>query len=149
MRVLRNEPRTLLLIICAVTLAWVLPATALGQGRGRGQEKKLDRFINGHDASDGRWDGRGPDFGRRTVINNLIIPQRRVRNREFERNERIRERRLERRTRSFDNDDFLRGRRLRDGRLEMRRRHFDNDDFFRGERLRQRHRHLYRRGFWR
>ena len=28
--------------------------------RGRGLDKKDEKFINGHDARDGRWDGRGP-----------------------------------------------------------------------------------------
>ena len=28
--------------------------------RGRGIDKKDEKFINGHDARDGRWDGRGP-----------------------------------------------------------------------------------------
>lgn len=31
-----------------------------GNGRGRGQAKKFEKFVNGHDARDGRWDGRGP-----------------------------------------------------------------------------------------
>lgn len=33
-----------------------------GRGRGRGHfiDKKRGRFINGHDARDGRFDGRGP-----------------------------------------------------------------------------------------
>lgn len=35
-------------------------AVAQGNGRGRGQAKKFDKFVNGHDARDGRWDGRGP-----------------------------------------------------------------------------------------
>jgi len=30
--------------------------------RGRGNDKKAGKFINGHDARDGRWDGRGPRF---------------------------------------------------------------------------------------
>lgn len=30
------------------------------QGRGRFNDRKADKFINGHDARDGRWDGRGP-----------------------------------------------------------------------------------------
>ena len=34
-----------------------------GRGRGRGQDKKSEKFINGHDARDGRWDGRGPRVG--------------------------------------------------------------------------------------
>src|SRR5262247_453263 len=33
-----------------------------GRGRGRFNDKKAEKFINGHDARDGRWDGRGPRF---------------------------------------------------------------------------------------
>ncbi|HEY2963415.1 MAG TPA: hypothetical protein VGJ37_13410 [Pyrinomonadaceae bacterium] len=38
---------------------------ALGQGRGRraglgGFDRKCAKFVNCHDARDGRWDGRGP-----------------------------------------------------------------------------------------
>jgi hypothetical protein len=32
------------------------------RGRGRFSDKKAEKFINGHDARDGRWDGRGPRF---------------------------------------------------------------------------------------
>jgi hypothetical protein len=57
--------------ILTLIVAIVLPAAALanqpqGRGRGRGkdkiskQEKKNAKFKNGHDARDGRWDGRGP-----------------------------------------------------------------------------------------
>jgi hypothetical protein len=28
--------------------------------RGRPRDKQAEKFINGHDARDGRWDGRGP-----------------------------------------------------------------------------------------
>jgi hypothetical protein len=70
MKVLRNKRRTLFLMIFAIGLAFVLPATTLGQGRGRGrgEEKKFYRFVNGHDARDGRWDGRGRRIGRSYVI---------------------------------------------------------------------------------
>jgi hypothetical protein len=121
----RKLNRKILVVVVGLFLLGVVPATsfAQGRGRGRGQEKKLERFVNGHDARDGRWDGRGPRIGRRTVISNVIIRQRladRFRNRDFERNERFRNR-------------------------ELRRRSFDNDNFLRSQRLR--HRHLYRRGF--
>jgi len=33
-----------------------------GRGRGRFNDKKAEKFINGHDARDGRFDGRGPRF---------------------------------------------------------------------------------------
>ncbi|MGH9769295.1 MAG: hypothetical protein ACREAB_17865 [Blastocatellia bacterium] len=32
------------------------------RGRGRFNDKKAEKFINGHDARDGRFDGRGPRF---------------------------------------------------------------------------------------
>jgi len=67
MKVLRDKHRILFLMIFSLGLAFVLPATGLGQGRGRGRgdEKRFYKFVNGHDARDGRWDGRGPGFGRR------------------------------------------------------------------------------------
>jgi hypothetical protein len=37
---------------------------AMGQGRGRRVshwDKKCSKFVNCHDARDGRWDGRGPN----------------------------------------------------------------------------------------
>ena len=70
MKVLRNKHRTLFLMIFSVGLAFVLPAAALGQGRGRGrgEEKRFYKFVNGHDARDGRWDGRGRRIGRPYVI---------------------------------------------------------------------------------
>jgi len=54
--------RKIALLLVSLFLLAVLPAmaSAQGRGRGRGQDKKLDKFINGHDARDGRWDGRGP-----------------------------------------------------------------------------------------
>ena len=104
-------------------LAIVIPATALGQGRGRGQwkrqdgntdwptrtrslskhDKKCAKFRNCHDASDGRWDGRGPRGSRVSDIlttrvrrnrhfdnNDVVLPNRR--NREMRNNLRYRER---------------------------------------------------------
>jgi hypothetical protein len=46
----------------ALALAIGLPSLAQGQGRGRGRGRgdKCDKFINCHDARDGRVDGRGP-----------------------------------------------------------------------------------------
>ena len=46
--------------ILFVSLLVPTQAVAQGNGRGRGQAKKFDKFVNGHDARDGRWDGRGP-----------------------------------------------------------------------------------------
>ena len=50
--------------IAFVTLTLCLLSTsafAQGRGRGRGLERKSSVFVNGHDARDGRWDGRGPN----------------------------------------------------------------------------------------
>jgi hypothetical protein len=47
-------------IILAATLALQPDGFAKGHGQGRGHNKKSEKFINGHDASEGRWDGRGP-----------------------------------------------------------------------------------------
>jgi len=46
----------------AMAMALLLPNYAIAQGRGhgRGLNKKSAKFINGHDARAGRWDGRGP-----------------------------------------------------------------------------------------
>jgi hypothetical protein len=74
MKVLHNNRRILFLMIFSMGLAFVLPAVALGQGRdrGRGEEKKFYKFANGHDARDGRWEGRG-----RRVAQSYVIYQRR------------------------------------------------------------------------
>jgi hypothetical protein len=51
----------------AVLIAGLLLTSSLladpphGRGRGRDRRDRKERkFINGHDARDGRWDGRGP-----------------------------------------------------------------------------------------
>jgi len=121
--------RKIWLVLMSLFLLAALPSVISAQGRGRGQQKKLDRFVNGHDARDGRWDGRGPVFGRRTGYNNLSWQQRRgdrFRDREFDRNLRFRERRY-----------------------ELRRRGFDNENFWRSQRQRHSRNYRYRRGFYR
>ena len=102
---LMKRNRKMLLVLASLLLLTALPATSLaqGRGRGRGQDKKLDKFVNGHDARDGRWDGRGPRIGRRSVISNMIIRQRRA--------DRLRNRELRRR--NLNNDQFLRTQRTR------------------------------------
>ena len=56
--------RRFALFIASLGLAasLLLPPSVVAQGRGhgRGLTKKSQRFINGHDARAGRWDGRGP-----------------------------------------------------------------------------------------
>jgi hypothetical protein len=107
--------RKILLVVASLFLLAALPAMSFGQGRGRGrgQDKKLDRFVNGHDARDGRWDGRGPGYSRRSLIGNEMRRRRanRLRNRNFEMNDRFNNRRLRRR--GFDNNQYLRSQRSR------------------------------------
>lgn len=52
-----------LLGILVVGLLMVFGTEGHGQGRGRRAsnfDKKCEKFVNCHDARDGRWDGRGP-----------------------------------------------------------------------------------------
>ena len=87
MLTLRSQRSLVFAAILSLFVAIALPSvTFAGQGRGNGQErrsekrndnrynrdaysrngnngrnqKKAVRFINGHDARDGRWDGHGP-----------------------------------------------------------------------------------------
>ena len=111
---LMKRNRNMWLVVVSLILLGALPSISLAQGRGRGQDKKLDKFVNGHDARDGRWDGRGPQFGRRSVISNRIIRQQRwdrFRTRDFERNRAFRNREFRRR--NFERDSFLRSQRMR------------------------------------
>jgi len=61
--------------ITLLTLVSVNDVSAQGRGRGRGRDygysgwgKKCDKFVNCHDARDGRWDDRGPR--RRALMRN-------------------------------------------------------------------------------
>jgi len=55
--------RTILRIAFGIVMLCLLSTSAFAQGRGRGRglQRKSDVFVNGHDARDGRWDGRGPN----------------------------------------------------------------------------------------
>ena len=64
--------KTLRFALVITTLAMAVNMALSGetfakQRRGRFDDKKDGKFINGHDARDGRWDGRGPSrrFGDR------------------------------------------------------------------------------------
>ena len=65
----------LILVLAALSLLTVVtPSNAAAQGRGRGRNnsvwgKKCDKFVNCHDARDGRWDNRGP---RRQTYRNRV-----------------------------------------------------------------------------
>lgn len=57
------------------------------RGRGRNQDWKCGKFINCHDARDGRVDGRGPNSNRGVFQNGIFLPRgSRVRNRMIIRN---------------------------------------------------------------
>lgn len=118
--------RKILMLVAGLMLLTAVPATNFAQGRNRGQEKKLDRFRNGHDARDGRWDGRGPRTGRGDRISNVVRHRRnnRFHNGDFDRLQRIRNRRIERR-RNFDNEAHL----LRIQRLRNRNRRFERRNY--------------------
>jgi hypothetical protein len=82
--------RTLRFSLLATTLAIIvnlaLSAVTFAHDkrwRGRVHDKKVGKFINGHDARDGRWDGRGPRFrfrGRRDRDERFIFRNRRDHN---------------------------------------------------------------------
>jgi len=123
MRLMKRN-RKIVLVLVSLFLLSALPtiASAQGRGRGRGQDKKIDKFINGHDARDGRWDGRGPRgtrVGHRNRWGNSIyVP--RHRRWEVDRN------------RNGDRNDFLMGRRHnRMDRFDRRhaRRQWRREDF--------------------
>ena len=107
--------KVLRVAVIALLVVMAMPAVSLAQGRGRGRgrrdfdrsDRKCEKFVNCHDARDGRWDGRGP--------------RRRFEDRRF--------RRL--RDRDFDDDDFRRFQRRR-----FRNRDFDDDNFRRLQRRR-------------
>jgi hypothetical protein len=85
-------------------------AEVLGQGRGRKvsqMDKKCAKFVNCHDARDGRWDGRGPN---RRITFADRVSRRNRRNRDRDRDGDRTTRR--RRTRDRDVDRDWRGRRF-------------------------------------
>ena len=78
--------------IVLLGLLMILSASVetMGQGRGRRVsrlDKKCSKFVNCHDARDGRWDGRGPN--RRISLRDRIFRRNR-RNRDFDRRIRVR-----------------------------------------------------------
>jgi hypothetical protein len=92
----RNVGTALLLLVMLLTVSY----EAMGQGRGRRMsqsDKKCAKFVNCHDARDGRWDGRGP---RRQVSLSDRIWRRNRRNRDRDRDFDRTTRR--RRSRDFD-----------------------------------------------
>jgi len=77
--------KKLLGIVVIGLLLTFASSDALGQGRGRRMsrsDRKCGKFVNCHDARDGRWDGRGPN--RRDGVNNIFRRNRRNRDRDFD-----------------------------------------------------------------
>ena len=77
---------------------------AMAQGRGRrasNLDRKCGKFVNCHDARDGRWDGRGPNRDRDSRFRNIFGRNRRDRDRDdrWERRRRHRDRDWDRRWR--------------------------------------------------
>ena len=62
MKSILTKGSALWIAIIMIGAALLLPANGLAQGRGhgRGLSMKSGKFVNGHDARDGRFDGRGP-----------------------------------------------------------------------------------------
>ena len=95
--------------ILVLGLLMILSASSDAKAQGRGRrvsqmDRKCEKFVNCHDARDGRWDGRGPN--RRTGSTSLIYRRNR-RNRDTD----IIGRRGRHRDRDYDRDQ--RGRRNR------------------------------------
>jgi hypothetical protein len=94
------------IVVVALLLMLGVSSVAMGQGRGRRasrMDRKCAKFVNCHDARDGRWDGRGPD--RRDSVSNVF--RRHRRNRDYD----VRSRRERRRDRDFARDRSWRWRR--------------------------------------
>jgi hypothetical protein len=72
MKRLKWNHKTLLFTVISLVLLACLPVITSAQGRGRGQNKKVGKFVNGHDARDGRWDRRGPRGSR---VGNVYSPR--------------------------------------------------------------------------
>ena len=92
----RNIGIALLVLLMILSVGY----DAMGQGRGRRvsrSDKKCAKFVNCHDARDGRWDGRGPR--RRTGFSDRFFRRsrrNRDRDRDFDR--------ISRRRRNRDGD---------------------------------------------
>jgi hypothetical protein len=93
-----NKSKAKVGILTAMAFALLMmvaaPATSFAQGNGHGRgngrgrqsgwnsDKKLRKFVNGHDARDGRLDGRGPHRRNLAWRNEGFVPRGyRVRNR--------------------------------------------------------------------
>jgi len=95
------------ILVVGLLMILSLSSDAMGQGRGRRVshlDRKCEKFVNCHDARDGRLDGRGPN--RRDGLTNTIFRRSR-RNRDSD----ITGRRGRNRDRDFDHNGSWRRRR--------------------------------------
>ena len=104
MRRARHQSKFLAALFFGLVLLLAMPAISLAQGRGRGRgrgpdgDKKCPKFVNCHDASEGRLDGRGP---RRGTDSDNWNSRHSHRGRDFDNSDHGRHRRLYR-DRNFD-----------------------------------------------
>ena len=74
------------ILVLGLVMLFGVSSDARAQGRGRrvgnGLDKKCAKFVNCHDARDGRWDGRGPN--RNMGVTNIFRRHRRNRDRDWE-----------------------------------------------------------------
>lgn len=76
--ILRMRKNTPIVVLFALAVVFAVPVISAAQGRGNGKgqgpnlDKKCAKFVNCHDARDGRVDGRGPAVN--PVINPTVIP---------------------------------------------------------------------------
>ena len=71
------------ILVLSLLMVVSVATDAMGQGRGRRAsqlDRKCAKFVNCHDARDGRWDGRGPD--RSSDLTNIFRRSRRNRDRD-------------------------------------------------------------------
>jgi hypothetical protein len=94
------------ILVLGLLMIFAVATDTMAQGRGRragNWDKKCSKFVNCHDARDGRWDGRGPNRRSRSVN----IFRRNRRDRDFTRFER----RGRRHNRDLDHNRWERRRR--------------------------------------
>ena len=131
MQLIKRNRNIVLVMVSAFLLA-ALPAVASAQGRGRLNRRdmswKCRVFVNCHDARDGRLDGRGPRANRVGFRNRIFVTRSRSRRfRSFD-NDRFRRRELRLRNRNFENREFM-----RNNRISESDRGFRTDNVFRGQ----------------
>jgi hypothetical protein len=88
------------ILVLGLLMILGVSSNAMAQGRGRRAsqlDRKCEKFVNCHDARDGRWDGRGPS--RHTGYTSLIYR----RNRRYHDDDVIRHRNRHR-DRDYDRD---------------------------------------------